>query len=326
MASEKRNRALGPAKLAASLPLAAAAGWIAYSQFAIDHAVPLPLAIDVEVRAFRSPVAGRLAYYARSGSGRPLVLLHSINAAGSSYEMRPLFNHYSHTRPVYALDLPGFGFSERTDRSYSPQLCRDAILSFLESVVGEPADVVALSLSSEFAAQAALLQPERFHSLAFISPSGFTLRAPASPEDHPNQKTDLLYSAFSFPLWAQAFYDLIATRPSIHYFLSRSFKGPVDEGLEDYAYATSHQPGARYAPLSFVSGKLFTRDILAEVYERLTLPVLVIYDRDAFVRFDTLPDLVERHTNWRAERILPTRGLPQFEKLPETVAALDSFW
>lgn len=325
---ETRNRGLSPTKVALALPFAAAAGWIAYSRFAVDHAVPLPLAIGVEVQAFPTENAGRLAYYARSGSGRPLVLLHGINAAASSYEMRPLFEYYSHTRPVYALDLPGFGYSERVDRPYSPQLYQDTILGFLESVVGEPADVVALSLSSEFAARAALLRPDRFHSLTLISPTGFSARAPASSSEpgRLNETSDFSYSVFSFPLWALAFYDLLVTRPSIHYFLSRSFEGHVDQGLEDYAYITSHQPGARFAPLSFVSGKLFTRDVRTEVYERLTVPALVLYDRDGFVRFDTLPDLVERRTNWRCERIVPTRGLPQFDKLPETVAALDAFW
>jgi hypothetical protein len=62
------------------------------------------------------------------------------------------------------------------------------------------------------------------------------------------------------------------------------------------------------------------------VYEKLTQPVLVIYDQDAFVRFDTLPGVVVRHDNWHAARVSPTRGLPQFEQLSKTTAALDHFW
>jgi hypothetical protein len=58
----------------------------------------------------------------------------------------------------------------------------------------------------------------------------------------------------------------------------------------------------------------------------LTLPVLVLFDRDAFVRFDRLPDVVKSHPNWRSVRIAPTRGLPQFEKMGAVAQALDSFW
>jgi pimeloyl-ACP methyl ester carboxylesterase len=264
----------------------------------------------------------------RHAAGRPLVLLHSINAAGSSYEMRPLFAHYADHRPVFALDLPGFGFSERSPRVYSPELYQAAILDFLDTQVGEPADVVALSLSCEFAARAALAAPARFHSLTFISPTGFTAREEmrASQRAGTGQTGNMLYRLFAFPLWAQAFYDLIATRTSIHYFLAQSFEGEVDPGLEEYAYVTSHQPGARFAPLYFVSGKLFSRNVKVTVYDRLTLPVLVLYDRDPFVRFDRLPETLAQHTNWRGQRLIPTKGLPHFEQPEPTLQALDRFW
>ncbi|MBZ0306880.1 MAG: alpha/beta fold hydrolase, partial [Anaerolineae bacterium] len=147
-----------------------------------------------------------VSYYVdKSQVGRPLVLLHSINAAASAYEMRPLFNHYRTLRPVYALDLPGFGFSERPNRVYSPDLYKETITDFLQTQVGEAADVIALSLSSEFAALAALEQPSLFHSLTMISPSGFSYKGRSS---------DATYQLFSFPLWSQAFYDLLTTRPS----------------------------------------------------------------------------------------------------------------
>src|SRR5512132_2211731 len=103
----KRNRKLVPAGLGVgTFPLLAAAGWIAYSNLLLDHAVPAHKAVDAEWRTFLGERSGVLTYYVdRHATGRPLVLLHSINAAGSSYEMRPLFEHYMHQRPVYALDL-----------------------------------------------------------------------------------------------------------------------------------------------------------------------------------------------------------------------------
>jgi len=130
----------------------------------------------------------------------------------------------------------------------------------------------------------------------------------------------------AFPLWRQAFYDLLTTPTSIKYFLKQSFVGPIDRGLIDYDYRTAHQPGARYAPLHFVSGKLFSPDVRQEIYEKLSLPVLVLYDRDSYVRFDTLPDVVTSHANWKSVRIAPTKGLPHWEKLSETAQALDEFW
>lgn len=294
------------------------AGWIAYSTIGIDHHVPLQPALRADRNRYQNGQGIFVSYYVdKSQMGRPLVLIHSINAAASAYEMRPLFNHYRSQRPVYALDLPGFGFSERPSRVYSPSLYKESIIDFLQTQVGEPADVITLSLSSEFAALAALEQPALFHSLTMISPSGFF---------YTSRGSETTYQILSFPLWSQAFYDLLTTRPSIHYYLQQSFEGLVDAGLADYDYDTAHQPGARFAPLYFVSGKLFSPDIYTAVYQKLDLPVLVLYDRDNFVRFDWLPEILRDRPNWRAERITPTCGLPHFEQLPKTTEALDRFW
>ena len=309
--------------------LAAVGGWIAYSRFGIDHHLPLPPAIPAEQERFVGKVSRFLNVYVdRRGGGRPLVFIHSINAAASAYEMRPLFEHYRGRRPVYALDLPGFGFSERADRVYSPELYKEAVLDLLRLKVKEQADVIALSLGSEFVAAAALEQPELFHSLAFISPSGFSARSEkrASQKASEDGSSDTVYRLLSNQLTGQALYDLLATRASIQFFLKQSFVGPVDEGLAEYDALTSHQPSARYAPLYFVSGKLFTPDIRQSTYNQLAQPALVLYDQDAFVSFDLLPQTLSERRNWQAVRITPTRGLPQFEKLRDTVQALDAFW
>ncbi len=313
----------------AAFTVGLAGGWILYSDLAIDHHVPLPDALPSERKTFLSNRIGRISYYLNRGeSGRPLVLIHSINAAASAYEMRPLFLYYRNRRPVYALDLPGFGFSERAKRVYNPRLYTDAILEFLVSQVGEPADVVALSLSCEFAARAALEHPERFNSLVLISPTGLS----SNQDERGSQKasrsgsSDLLHSAFSFPLWARPFYDLIATRASIKYFLKQSFISPVPEDLVAYSFETSHQPGAEYAPLYFISGKLFTPNIFTQVYEHVSVPTLIIYDRDAFTSFERLPDLLAINKNWQGVRLVPSMGLPQFERTDDTIEVLEHFW
>jgi len=307
-------------KTAGTLLISAIGFGIIYSQLMVDHNMPLPNALDAERRELTTPETGRLSYYVdTSGEGRPIVLIHSINAAASAFEMKPIWDAYRGQRPIYALDLPGFGFAERTDRRYSTELYTTAITTFLEQVVGEPADVVALSLGSEFAAMGAQGHPELYNSLTLISPTGLNAITPDIPEQ-------TLYNVFSFRLWAQPFYDLLATRASINLFLGRNFSGDVPDEVIDYAYATGHQPGARYAPLYFISGQLFTSDVRETVYNTLSLPTLVLYDRDPNVSFDKLPDVLETNSNWQATRIADTLGLPQWDKPDETMAALDAFW
>jgi pimeloyl-ACP methyl ester carboxylesterase len=265
---------------------------------------------------------GRLCYYAdRSASGRPLVLVHSINAAPSAFEMRPLFEHYRARRPVYAPDLPGFGRSERRARRYSPQLFADALGDLLGQVEGAAADLVAFSLGAEFAARVAAALPGRIRSLVLISPTGFSRRSLPS-----QTLSERLHKGLSLPVLSQGLFDLLTSRPSIRYFLGQAFVGATPPELIEYAYATAHQPGARHAPLYFLSGQLFTADACARLYAEVGQPTLVLYDRDPNVSFDLLEGFVAGHAHWRAERITPTLGLPHWEKPAETAAAMDRFW
>ena len=283
--------------------------------------------LEEAVRAPRAEIRmhddWHLAYYAdRSAPGRPLVLVHSINAAPSSFEVAPLFEHYRARRPVYSLDLPGFGHSERRDSGYTPERFARAILDLLDQVVGEPADVLALSLGAEFAARAVLMRPGAVDSLAMIAPTGFSRRTPPSPG-----VGRITHQVLKVPLWSQGLFDLVASRRSIRYYLGRSFVGEPPPEILEYAYATSHQPGARHAPLVFLSMQLFTPNARAHLYGRLgELPVLAIADRDPYIDFDHLDAFVAEHPRWSRARLAPNMGLPHWERLDETVAVLDDFW
>ena len=84
-----------------------------------NHA--LSPALKGERRTFESD-SGTISYYlANEGeSGQPpLVLIHSINAAASAYEVKPIYDRYRRQRPVAAIDLPGYGFSSRRAMRYT---------------------------------------------------------------------------------------------------------------------------------------------------------------------------------------------------------------
>lgn len=288
--------------------------------------VPLPEALDAVRDSFPTARSGEISYYvggpdAATSTAPPLVLLHSINAAPSAFEMKPLYDHYRATRRVWVPELPGFGFSDRADRPYSPELYAEAIVEFLTSVVREPADVAAFSLSSEFAARAALMTGERIRSLTLLSPTGF------SPRRLPSGGTGrVLHRIFTLPGFGQGVYNLLTRPTGIRYFLQQSWVGPVPQELIDYAWATARQPGARHAPYRFLAGQLFTRDAVEVLYGKVTQPVLVIHDRDANVSFDLLPGFAAQHPNWTVRRVAPTLGMPQWERPADTIAAMDAFW
>jgi pimeloyl-ACP methyl ester carboxylesterase len=286
---------------------------------------PLAPAIDA-VRATMVTHRGQtLSFYKdTSVHGRPIVLLHGIHAAASAYDMKPLFERFRGSRPVFAVDLPGFGLSSRDDRPYTPELYTEELIDFLARVKdkGDAPDVIALSLSSELVARVAERRKDLVHTLTFLSPTGLSARA--------HKKTSGLLAlgkghGMASGLLGRLFFAALSSKASLGYTLRKSFVGHVDDGLCAYAYASSHQEGAEHAPLAFVRGELFSSDIEA-TYAALERPVLVLYDRDPHTGFDKLPAMVTSHAGWTEHRIAGTKGMPHFDKLGATAAAIEDFW
>lgn len=292
-----------------------------------DEPKGLPPAVPGEWRRIDGR-AGRLGFYV-AGKGPPLLLIHSINAAGSAYEVRPIFERATARRRVFAVDLPGFGTSDRSDRNYDVALYVAAVHDMVDVIgreSGEPLDALAISLSSEFLARAAVEAPGRFRKLAFVTPTGFgkayhLLRKPAgSTREIPG-----LYRFVRFPLWSQGLYDLLVSRRSIRYFLKRTFgSDEIDEGLLEYDYLTTHQPGAKNAPLAFVSGRLFSADI-REVYDRLELPIWVPHATRGDFRDFSDAGWAQAKPNWTFEPF-PTGALPHFEQPEAFMASFERFF
>jgi pimeloyl-ACP methyl ester carboxylesterase len=220
-----------------------------------------------------------------------MLFLHGIDLAASSYEMKPLFERYARERSVYALDLPGFGFSERSEQLYTPAVYRDAINQFVAlELRGEPVDAVALSLSCEFLALAARQRPELFRTLTLISPTGISTVAP-------RPRSDRWLRLLLDPRWSRIIYDTLTSRYGLSHFLQKRQRRQVDRRTLHYAYVSSHQPMAQVAPFHYVAGKLCTPEIIS-VYRSLTQPVLAIYGAGRDVSFDMMDNL-RSLPNWQ---------------------------
>ena len=278
--------------------------------------------------------AGRIVFYgdeSSAGDLPPLLLVHSINAAATAYEMKPLFDHYRRHRAVYAFDLPGFGLSDRSDRLYTLRLMTDAIHAAVREIQarrGDAAiDMMALSLGCELAARAVSETPNAFRSLALVSPTGFDRRSERAAQKGGVDETremPWLRDVLNVSLWRRGLFAALTSRRSIRFFLQKTFGAKtIDEDLFEYDYIATHQPGAEHAPYCFVSGYLFTANALG-LYRKLSCPVWMAHGvRGDFVDYRG-KHAVQTLPNWRID-VFQTGAMPHFEILGDVVARYDAF-
>ena len=321
---KRRTRALVTGSVALG---ALATGSIFRKLRSLKLSAPQQLEAAIDARAAEMEfMEGRARFYQRDGSGVPIVLLHSINAAASSYEMKPIFDHLaeSSNRPIYALDWLGFGRSDRPPVFYSPMLYQRQLRRFLSEHVHEPADIVCLSAACEYTADVARSLPYLVHKLVFISPTGIS-----SSDGISAWQRALIAAVGSVGAFEIIFYRL--TRPQmLRSFYQRQIflQGTVPDSLVDYARATTLVYGAHHAPRHFAQGRLTNGQTAFPGYTQLRVPTLVIVPKSGerlIQQFDHADDLRSTNPEFIHLERIDAGLMPQWETPMELFRTLDDF-
>ncbi|NJK82333.1 MAG: alpha/beta fold hydrolase [Chloroflexaceae bacterium] len=122
---------------------------------------------QITVTAMAIPIT---VTYLTAGTGTPLLLLHGLGDSAQAWERVMPMLAREHT--VYALDLPGFGNSDKPNVNYSPDFFMAFVAAFLDALGIERVGVVGNSLGGLIAIRLALAAPSRVSALALISSAG----------------------------------------------------------------------------------------------------------------------------------------------------------
>lgn len=245
---------------------------------------PLESALEGESRIFRFR-EGDIFYKVNGPTGenaQPVLLLHGVHLSASSFEWRRNFSALSQEFRVYAPDLLGFGLSDRPALDYSANTYVTLISDFVREVIGRPALVVARGQSAAFSTRAAYLDPQLFTRLVLISPTGIAAAAPDG-QDGPIGVLRNALRRLTETTAGEVPYAFLTTKSALSLFVARqsyAHSEQITPDLVRYLFATTHQYGARFAPLAFMTGKLDLE--VANDFARLQQPVLLVWgEQDA---------------------------------------------
>lgn len=101
----------------------------------------------------------------------PIVLLHGFDS--SVLEFRRLLPLLAKQVPTYAVDLLGFGFTERK-LPINPDRIKSHLYSFWQTLINQPIILVGASMGGAAAIDFALTYPEAVHKLVLIDSAGVT--------------------------------------------------------------------------------------------------------------------------------------------------------
>lgn len=249
-------------------------------------------------------------HFRRKGVGTPLLLLHGL--AASSYSFRELVPRLASDFDVVALDLIGFGLSDRSpDRGdYRIPVQVERILRLLDRLGIERFSVCGHSFGAVIAAGLAREAPDRVDRLVFVSPP---------PRFDPPPW--YLRNGVALRAACLATRLLLANPRRFRELFGRAFHRRdafTEEDSETYRRLLRHGSfaDAFYGYAIAIGGP----NAAAPAYQEVRHPILVLGgEKDGIVEPEALRELVANLAEGRLE-LLPDCGHSAPEEYPERVA------
>jgi len=217
----------------------------------------IALAQQIQRRPIATPLSRQeiLTTHVHAGNvGTPILLLHGFDS--SVFEFRRLLPLLAAQTDTWAVDLLGFGFTDRlTELPFSPTAIKTHLYSFWKAQIHEPVVLVGASMGGAAAIDFALTYPQAVWKLILIDSTGFT----SGPSVGKFLVPPLGYLATAF-----------LRHPKVRQRISQTaYHDPSFASLDAQTCAALHlrAPGWRQALIAFTrsGGYSSFRDKLAEV-------------------------------------------------------------
>lgn len=187
-------------------------------------------------------------HYTKSGTGKPLLLIHDLTAYSSGYEWNSMVSLLKDHYTVYTLDLLGCGRSEKPDLTYTNYLYVQMLSDFIKSEIGHRTNVITTGSSSSLALMACNNAPELFDQIMLINPESLL-----ASSQIPNKHSKLYKFILDLPIIGTLLYHIAVSKQSIkEEFVKHYYYNPysVKSSMIDAYYESAHlgdSPKSLYA-------------------------------------------------------------------------------
>lgn len=257
-------------------------------------------------------------HYTKVGSGKPLLLIHDLNAISCGYEWNRLIpflqNHYT----IYTIDLLGCGRSEKANMTYTNYLYVQLINDFIKNIIGHRTCVIASGESASIPIMACSSNPELFDQILCVNPLSLL-----EYSQIPGKSAKLYKLMLEIPVVGTLLYNMAVSKKVITEELSNHcFHNPygVTPLYVESCYEAAHLGGS---PKSiYISQRCnYTKCNITNALRKIDNSIYLVGGNE----IENISDLLEEYKKYNSsiETVLipETRKLPQLEA-PEKLAEL----
>lgn len=174
--------------------------------------------------------------YQKKGTGNPVLLIHDFDIGSSSFEFYKLFEELSKSNEVYAIDLLGFGLSEKPNFTYTNFLYVQLINDFIKNIIGKKATIITSGESVSIGVMTCYTSPDLISNLIFINPKNIS-----KFNQIPSKRSKMNKYIIESPVIGTFIYNLLSNKENIvKTFKEKYYCDFINSKLEEiYAYLES---------------------------------------------------------------------------------------
>ncbi len=266
---------------------------------------------------------GIKVYYNCIGSGSPVILIHNLHPAASSYEWIQIQEKLAETHTVYTIDLPGLGRSDKHQQPYTNFYYVEFLREFMKEMSISNAALVASNDSASIAVMTSIYDASLFNRLILISPPAVEAFASS-----PTAVSKFKKSVLELPLIGTMIYNILYARTQIDFaFTEQYLYNPFHENTElvDTCYESAHlgHGKGRYFAASLIGGYLNIN--IEHALSRLSIPTLILEGSNTEHSDQIISEWTDRNDSISSVKIPHTKALPHLEEPDLVIEKINEF-
>lgn len=262
-------------------------------------------------------------HYTKTGTGKPLLLIHDLDYASSNVEWENLISLLKEDYTVYAIDLLGCGRSEKPNLTYTNFLYVQLISDFIKFEIGRRTNVIATGASASIVTMACAYKTELFEQIMFINPESFH-----SCAQIPGKRAKAYKFILDTPIIGTMLYHIASSKEALKrtfnekYFYNQYDTQPI---LIDKYYESAH---LGLAPKAIFSSTCcnYTKCNISRSLEKIDNSIYIIGGGAKTDINEIISEYTCCNPAIESSIIAATKHLPQLEKPAEVYNLIKMFF